>query len=167
MRPPAANRMPHRRRSGDHYVPALPDVALLDLRAGQHYFSVSSVVSRRLQRAQQLACARASTLLRTCPRYFLGYELTHTTEVFVDIEEASGGGLSDGLGLAGFVNLDVVRNPHSAKEPYLARAMIRQIIPLSHKTAEAERGTFALATSVPSAAWSCAPANSARPISSI
>jgi high affinity Mn2+ porin len=80
---------------------------------------------------------------------FLGYQLTNTTEVFADIEEASGGGISDGLGLAGFVNLDVVRNPLLSKEPYLARAMIRQIIPLSHKTTEAERGTFALATSVP------------------
>jgi high affinity Mn2+ porin len=80
---------------------------------------------------------------------FLGYELTHTTEVFVDIEEASGGGLSDGLGLAGFTNLDVVRNPLLSKAPYVARAMIRQTIPLGGKTTEGERGTFALATKVP------------------
>jgi high affinity Mn2+ porin len=80
---------------------------------------------------------------------FLGYELSHTTEVFADIEEASGGGLSDGLGLAGFTNLDVVRNPLLSKAPYLARAMVRQIIPLSSETVEAERGPFNLATKVP------------------
>ena len=80
---------------------------------------------------------------------FLGYELTDTTEVFADIEEASGGGLSDGLGLAGFTDLDVVRNPLLSKVPYLARAMIRQVIRLSSEDAEAERSPFALATRVP------------------
>jgi high affinity Mn2+ porin len=80
---------------------------------------------------------------------FLGYQVKPDTEIFVDIEEASGGGLSDGLGLAGFTNLDVVRNPTLSKAPYLARAMIRQIIPLSRKTTTGDRGTFALATSLP------------------
>jgi len=80
---------------------------------------------------------------------FLGYQLRHTTEVFLDVEEASGGGLSDGLGLAGFVNLDVVRNPLLSKAPYIARAMIREIIPLSKEMIESERGTFALATRLP------------------
>ena len=74
---------------------------------------------------------------------------TDTTEVFADIEEASGGGLSDGLGLAGFTNLDVVRNPLLSKAPYLARGMIRQMIRLSSENAEAERSPFALATRVP------------------
>jgi high affinity Mn2+ porin len=80
---------------------------------------------------------------------FLGYELTHTTEVFADVETTEGGGLSDALGLAGFVNLDVVRNPELGPSPYLARAMIRQIIPLSAEMIEAERGPLALATSLP------------------
>src|SRR5579863_2282805 len=80
---------------------------------------------------------------------FLGYELTHTTEVFVDIEEASGGGLSDGLGLAGFTNLDVVRNPLLSKSPYFARGMIRQIIPLSSDKVEADRNPWGLRTSLP------------------
>src|SRR5262249_23987909 len=53
------------------------------------------------------------------------------------------------LGLAGFTNIDVVRNPELGPAPYLARAMLRQIIPLSKKKVEAERGPFALATSVP------------------
>ena len=80
---------------------------------------------------------------------FLGLEVTHTTEVFVDVETADGGGVSDALGLAGYINVDVVRNPELGPAPYLARAMVRQIIPLSDERVEAERGPFALATSLP------------------
>ena len=80
---------------------------------------------------------------------FLGYQFGQTTEVFADVEAAAGGGLSDALGLAGFVNVDVVRNPQLGPSPYLARAMMRQIIPLSSETVEGERGPFALATSLP------------------
>jgi len=80
---------------------------------------------------------------------YLGYELTHTTEVFFDLEEASGGGISDALGLAGEANLDVVRNPLLSKWPYMARVMLRQIIPLGQVMQESERGSFGLATQVP------------------
>jgi high affinity Mn2+ porin len=80
---------------------------------------------------------------------FLGLAATHTTELFVDIETADGGGVSDALGLAGFVNVDVVRNPELGPTPYLARALIRQIVPLSTEMVESERGPLALATSVP------------------
>ncbi|MGB8802731.1 MAG: hypothetical protein WCC97_18790, partial [Candidatus Acidiferrales bacterium] len=80
---------------------------------------------------------------------YLGYELTHTTEVYLDIESAGGHGLSNALGLAGFVNLDVVRNPSLGDVPYLARLMIRQIIPLSKEMVTVERGPLSLATSVP------------------
>jgi hypothetical protein len=80
---------------------------------------------------------------------FLGYQLTHTTEVFLDAESAGGHGLSNANGLAGFTNLDVVRNPALGDNPYLARVMIRQIIPLSDDRVSASRGTLALATSLP------------------
>ena len=82
---------------------------------------------------------------------YLGYELTHNTEVFMDVESAGGHGLSAALGLAGFVNLDVVRNPELGGTPYLARAMVRQIIPLSDERVSAQRGatTFGLETSLP------------------
>jgi len=80
---------------------------------------------------------------------YLGYELTHTTEVYLDIESAGGHGLSNALGLAGFTNLDVVRNPSLGDVPYLARLMLRQIIPLSKERVTAERGPLALATSLP------------------
>ncbi len=80
---------------------------------------------------------------------YLGYELTHTTEVYLDVESAGGHGLSNALGLAGFTNLDVVRNPSLGDNPYLARLMLRQIIPLSKDHITVERGPLSLATSVP------------------
>jgi high affinity Mn2+ porin len=80
---------------------------------------------------------------------FLGYELTNTTEVFLDLESAGGHGLSQALGLAGFTNLDVVRNPALGETPYVARVMLRQIIPLSSERVKADRDALHLATSLP------------------
>ena len=83
---------------------------------------------------------------------YLGYQLTPTTEVFLDPESASGHGISNGLGLAGFTNLDVVRITNGVSlgaRPYIARAFLRQIIPLGDDKAPAERGPLALATSLP------------------
>jgi high affinity Mn2+ porin len=80
---------------------------------------------------------------------FLGYELTRTTEVFLDVESAGGHGLSNALGLAGFTNLDVVRNPALGDVPYIARVMLHQIIPLSDERVSATRGPLSLATSLP------------------
>jgi len=69
-------------------------------------------------------------------------------EVLYDEESAGGRGLSQALGIAGFTNLDVVRNPNLSSVPYTARWVIQGTIPLSGETAEAERGPFSLATSV-------------------
>jgi len=80
---------------------------------------------------------------------FTGVQLTGTTEIFMHFEMADGGGISDALGLGGFTDLDVVRNPTLGPTPYIARGMIRQIIPLSDETVEAERGPWYLATKVP------------------
>jgi len=80
---------------------------------------------------------------------YLGLSARRSTELFLNVESASGGGLSDALGLAGFTNLDVVRNPELGAKPYIARAMIRQIIPLSSEMVESERVPLALATQVP------------------
>ncbi len=80
---------------------------------------------------------------------FTGLQLTHTTEIFMHFEAAAGGGLSDALGLAGFTDLDVVRNPTLGTTPYIARGMIRQIIPLSDEMVESERTPWYLATEVP------------------
>jgi len=80
---------------------------------------------------------------------YTGLGLTPTTELLIDPEIAAGRGLSTALGVAGFPNLDVVRNPQLGQTPYLARFMLRKVIPLSQEKVAAERGPLSLATSVP------------------
>ncbi|MGA2134628.1 MAG: carbohydrate porin [Bryobacteraceae bacterium] len=89
-----------------------------------------------------LASSRVATL-------YTGLRLTPTTDFIFDLESAGGGGLSNALGVAGFTNLDVVRNPSLSQLPYTARVMIHQIIPLSHEYIDAAKGPLALATRVP------------------
>jgi high affinity Mn2+ porin len=83
---------------------------------------------------------------------YTGYELTHTTEVLADVEYATGGGIGTALGLAGYTNLDSVRTVQGialAEVPYLARLMLRQIIPLTDERVKADRDQLHLATSLP------------------
>lgn len=80
---------------------------------------------------------------------YTGFSLTSTTEIFLDVETADGGGISDAFGLAGFTNVDVVRNPLLGSSPYLARGMVRQIIPLGTETVETSRGPFGLNMRLP------------------
>ena len=80
---------------------------------------------------------------------FTGVRLSRNTEFLFDLEEAGGGGLSNALGVAGFTNLDVVRNPTLGQAPYVARIMIHQVIPLSKEYLEAPRGPLALASRLP------------------
>jgi hypothetical protein len=78
-----------------------------------------------------------------------GVEATNTTEFLFDIQESGGHGIGEALGLAGFTNLDVVRNPSISKAPYVARLMWHQIIPLSHEKYSAERTPLSLFTELP------------------
>ncbi|HEY2152443.1 MAG TPA: carbohydrate porin, partial [Vicinamibacterales bacterium] len=69
--------------------------------------------------------------------------------ILVDVESAGGRGLSDALGLAGFTNLDVVRNPTLGAAPYLARAMVHTTIALSDQTEAVTPNALSLAPRVP------------------
>jgi high affinity Mn2+ porin len=73
----------------------------------------------------------------------------YNTDLILDVEASGGRGLSQALGLAGFTNLDVVRNPSLGSAPYLARYEIHQVIGLTRETVSQEPGFFALAPSVP------------------
>jgi hypothetical protein len=73
----------------------------------------------------------------------------YATDFILDIESAGGRGLSQALGLAGFTNVDVVRNPTLGSAPYLARYQIHQVIGLTNETTSRESGPFALASTVP------------------
>ena len=80
---------------------------------------------------------------------YTGVQLTNTTDFLFDIESAGGRGIGDALGLAGFTNLDVVRNPSLGSKPYIARIILHQTIPLSTATVDSERGPFSFATKLP------------------
>lgn len=73
----------------------------------------------------------------------------YNTDFIFDLESAAGRGLSEALGLAGFTNLDVVRNPNLGATPYIARYQIHQTIGLTDKTTSQEANFFSLAPTVP------------------
>ena len=77
------------------------------------------------------------------------HSIRYNTDFIFDIEAAEGRGLSEAFGLAGFSNLDVVRNPNLGRVPYIARYQIHQVIGFTNKTTSQEPGFFALAPSVP------------------
>lgn len=90
----------------------------------------------------QDATSRVLTLLT-------GFQLNATTEFLCDVQETGGHGISEALGVAGFTNLDVVRNPLLSKAPYVARLMWHQVIPLSSKESAAERNPMSLFRELP------------------
>ena len=75
--------------------------------------------------------------------------IRYATDFIFDLEAAEGRGLGEAYGLAGFTNLDVVRNPNLGRVPYPARFGIHQVIGLTSETTSQDPGTFAIAPSVP------------------
>jgi high affinity Mn2+ porin len=79
---------------------------------------------------------------------YTGMRLNDSTEILVDIEDASGYGMSNSLGLAGYTNLDVVRIPGEGSPlstaPYLARGIIHKVFAFSHDKIENERNPLSL-----------------------
>src|SRR6201996_3179904 len=73
----------------------------------------------------------------------------YNTDLILDVESAGGRGLSEALGLAGFTNLDVVRNPNLGSVPYVSRVQIHQTIGFTNEMTEVERGPLSLATEAP------------------
>jgi len=84
---------------------------------------------------------------------FLGMQLRRdpksSTDILLNVESSGGRGISEALGLAGFTNLDVVRNPNLGSTPYIARVQLHQTIGLGSKIIDAERTPFSLSTKVP------------------
>lgn len=90
----------------------------------------------------QDASSRVLTLLT-------GVRLSDRIAILCDIQETGGHGIGEALGLAGFTNLDVVRNPTLSKAPYVARLMWHQVIPLGQKRFSADRGPLSLFGDLP------------------
>jgi high affinity Mn2+ porin len=80
---------------------------------------------------------------------YTGVRLNNSTELLVDIEEAGGAALSQGFGLAGNTDLDIVRNPLLSKAPYLGRGMIHKVFALSKDKVENQRSYLSLFDELP------------------
>ncbi len=80
---------------------------------------------------------------------YTGMRLNNSTEILVDVEEAGGSALSQGFGLAGDTNLDIVRNPLLSKAPYLGRGMIHKVFALSKDKVENQRNWLSLFDELP------------------
>jgi high affinity Mn2+ porin len=84
---------------------------------------------------------------------FLGLQVVRAprfaTDLVLNIESAGGRGVSQALGLAGFTNLDVVRNPTLGSKPYIARVQLHQTIGFTSKLIDGTRTPYALSNKVP------------------
>jgi high affinity Mn2+ porin len=80
---------------------------------------------------------------------YTGFRIWRRLEILADVESAGGAGLSQALGIAGFTNVDVVRNPTLGEAPYVSRVMLHYTIPLSGELVEATRNPLSLASRVP------------------
>jgi hypothetical protein len=101
------------------------------------YSGVNSLVSDR-----EHATSRVETL-------YSGVRITQNLEFLFDIESAGGSALSNALGVAGFTNVDVVRNPTLGEAPYVSRIMLHYTLPLSKKLVDQTRNPLSLASKVP------------------
>ncbi len=86
-----------------------------------------------LRAQSEHALSHVLTLYTTC-------KLSGKSELVVDIESAGGKGISNASGVAGFTDLDVVRNPQLGSAPYLARAELHAVVPLAGETESVPRG---------------------------
>jgi high affinity Mn2+ porin len=93
-------------------------------------------------RVETTALSRVLTL-------YTGVRLTRWTEFIFNAEEAGGKGLSAALGMAGFTNLDVVRNPALGQQVYAARYFIHYTVPLTSYRVEEQPNPFYLQSSIP------------------
>lgn len=80
---------------------------------------------------------------------FTGLRMSNSTEFLCDIQETGGHGIGEALGLAGFTNLDVVRNPTLSHEPYVARLIFHQIIPLGRAKIPSDQNQYSLFRRLP------------------
>ena len=99
-----------------------------------------------LKPTSELAVSRIYTL-------YTAARLTRSLDVVFDLEEASGQGISNSVGLGGYPNIDVVRIPGEGSPlsiaPYVARASLRYVLPLSKEVEDAGAGPMGVLESLP------------------
>ena len=80
---------------------------------------------------------------------YSGIRLTRNLEFLFDLESAGGFALSNALGVAGFPNVDVVRNPSLGEDPYVSRVMLHYTLALGDRMVDQARNPLNLASKVP------------------
>lgn len=105
-------------------------------------FDAKYAGANSLHADKEHATSRVETL-------YTGFRILKGLEILADVESAGGAGISDALGVAGFTNVDVVRNPTLGEAPYVSRVMLHYTIPLGSETTEATRNPLSLASIVP------------------
>ncbi len=67
---------------------------------------------------------------------YLGSQVTANLQAYLDVEMARGAGINNATGVAGYTNGDVIRQGtiDLGQDPYIARAFLRYLIPLSPET---------------------------------
>lgn len=76
--------------------------------------------------------SRNETRLSHTYEIFFGARLVKNVEVYINPEIAWGNGLSEGSGLAGYTNSDLIGQPSLRPEPFLARYFVRWRVPMPH-----------------------------------
>jgi hypothetical protein len=86
---------------------------------------------------------------------YFGSQLAPGLQAYADFELFQGNGISDGVGLAGYVNGDVIRAGSSnlPKVPYLARFYLRYYYPLSTETEKLDRAIDQIPGDQPVSRW--------------
>jgi hypothetical protein len=79
---------------------------------------------------------------------YTGVRLLRFTEAIANVDEAGGSGLSDGVGLAAYVNADVV-SPQVSRSVYLSRLFIHHTVALTADRISEEPNPFYLQPSLP------------------
>jgi high affinity Mn2+ porin len=137
-------------------APAPPDTLLPHLASDRFWLSAQANVIFQAHPSFPARYSGPNSLRATTERatstlltLFTGMRVTGATEVVFDVERAGGHGISDALGLAGFTDLDVVRNPGLGTAPYVARAMVHHTFALGADHVAAERTTLSFAREVP------------------
>jgi hypothetical protein len=80
---------------------------------------------------------------------YTAMQISRSGEALLDFEDAAGLGLGGALGIAGFTNLDAVRDPTLNDAPYLSRVMYHQVIALGRDNAESSRGPLSTFSKMP------------------
>jgi high affinity Mn2+ porin len=105
------------------------------------YEGTNSLLSRGEYKTSLLGTLHLGAQIVRDPKFNL--------DALFDLESSGGRGDSEALGLAGFTNLDVVRNPNLGSVPYVAQVQLHQTIGLSNTMVDSERTSLSLATQVP------------------